>query len=141
MTTAFSGGNASTARTRCHKFHFQSRRCRDKLTCLLRLGPHTHRARISPTRSKMCGTEHMSCRGGTRAPPRMRALPQSPKGEEGDRLPARPWRSLFRHLLKGGGGGGLCRSLGRWVQGSNNGRCKETLIVARRMGWEASCLA
>ena len=36
MTTAFSGGNASArARTRCHKFHFQSRRCRDKLTCLL----------------------------------------------------------------------------------------------------------
>ena len=33
------------------------------------------------------------------------------------------------------------RSVGGFSVGSNNGRCKETLIVARRMGWEASCLA
>ena len=33
------------------------------------------------------------------------------------------------------------RSVGGFSVGSNNGRCKETLIVARQMAWEASCLA
>ena len=150
MTTAFSGGNASArARTRCHKFHFQSRRCRDKLTCLL---PPSWSA-LTPSSNKsqsledMCHRTHVMSRN-MRSLLRACVLFLNLRKEKGTATETDLGaRSLFRHLLKGaGGGGGLCRSLagsvgGFSVGGSNNGRCKETLIVARRMGWEASCLA